>query len=75
MERVGRRDNFLDLGGHSLLATQLVSWVYQTMEVKLTIRDVFNAPYIDSLAAQIDAIRTAREVQRPGDPTEEEIVL
>ncbi|MHA6323670.1 non-ribosomal peptide synthetase [Roseivivax sp. CAU 1753] len=75
IERVGRHDNFLDLGGHSLLATQLVSWVYDVMQVKLSIRDVFNAPYVDALAAHIDAIRIAHEVQRPGGAAEEEVVL
>jgi hypothetical protein len=72
LDRVGRQDNFLDLGGHSLLATQLVSWIYETLRVKLLIRDIFEAPFIDRLAERIDTLRADADAPRPG---EEEVLL
>ncbi len=38
---IGIHDNFFELGGHSLLATRMVSMVRKTLEVEMTIRDVF----------------------------------
>ncbi|WP_438010575.1 amino acid adenylation domain-containing protein [Sorangium sp. So ce321] len=76
LERVGRHDNFLDLGGHSLLATQLVSWIYEVFQLKLSLRDVFEAPSVERLAERIDALRGAVEpAPSPGGVDEEEIVL
>ena len=72
LDRVGRHDNFLDLGGHSLLATQLVSWIYEAFHVKLSIRDVFEAPFIDRLVERVDALRVVAAEPRPG---EEEVLL
>jgi amino acid adenylation domain-containing protein len=71
LERVGRRDNFLDLGGHSLLATQLVSWIYNELQIKLSIRDVFEAPFVNSLAERIDVLLAAKQVQRAGGKGDE----
>jgi amino acid adenylation domain-containing protein len=72
LDLVGRHDNFLDLGGHSLLATQLVSWIYEAFRVKLSIRDIFEAPFIDRLVERIDALRAVAAEPRPG---EEEVLL
>jgi amino acid adenylation domain-containing protein len=76
LERVGRDDNFLDSGGHSLLATQLVSWIYEVFQLKLSVRHVFEAPSIRQLAERIDALLGAVEpAPSPGADHEEETAL
>ncbi len=54
VENVGIGDNFFDLGGHSLLATRLVSEVMKTLNVEMTVIDLFDAPTVSSLAQRIE---------------------
>ena len=46
-------DNFFLLGGHSMLGVQLVARIQDLFGVKLTLRQLFNAPTIDALAAEV----------------------
>jgi acyl carrier protein len=61
--QVGIHDNFFELGGHSLLTTQLISRVRELFRVELPLRQVFEHPTIDGLAA---AIEQAPDTGLPG---------
>ncbi|WP_327000782.1 amino acid adenylation domain-containing protein [Dactylosporangium sp. NBC_01737] len=53
VRRVGRHDRFFDLGGQSLLATRVVAGLRDRLPV--TVRDVFAAPTVASLAVLLGA--------------------
>jgi acyl-CoA synthetase (AMP-forming)/AMP-acid ligase II/acyl carrier protein len=54
VESVGMHDNFFLMGGHSLLGTQLVTRVNRFFGVELGLRDVFESPTIEDLAACVE---------------------
>lgn len=53
VDRVGPDDDFFMLGGHSLLATRVISRTDERFGVRLTLRDIFDAPTIAQLAKKI----------------------
>jgi NAD(P)-dependent dehydrogenase (short-subunit alcohol dehydrogenase family)/acyl carrier protein len=55
LERVGIHEPFSQLGGHSLLAMQIVSKVRAGYEIRLSLREFFEAPTIAELSRVIQA--------------------
>jgi len=50
---IGINDNFFELGGHSLKATTLAAKIHQPLQIKIPLKEIFNAPTIKELAAYI----------------------
>jgi amino acid adenylation domain-containing protein len=46
-------DNFFMLGGHSMLGVQLAAKIRDTLGVKLTLRQLFSAPTVNALSAEV----------------------
>ncbi|HTG35648.1 MAG TPA: non-ribosomal peptide synthase/polyketide synthase [Thermoanaerobaculia bacterium] len=65
IDRVGARDDFFALGGHSLLATRVASQVRTVFGVALPLRRFFERQTVESLAAEIDAARSASRDAAP----------
>ncbi|MEM1170262.1 MAG: amino acid adenylation domain-containing protein [Cyanobacteria bacterium P01_H01_bin.35] len=79
LKKVGIHDNFFELGGHSLLATQVISRLRETFAVGISLRNIFEAPTVAKLEAQLNRIRNRKE-QLPvapaiGKGTREELPL
>ncbi|GKT95950.1 LOW QUALITY PROTEIN: AMP-binding enzyme [Colletotrichum tofieldiae] len=50
---VGITDNFFDLGGHSLMATKLAARISRRLEVRVTVKEIFDQPILLDLAATL----------------------
>ncbi|MEU5092259.1 amino acid adenylation domain-containing protein [Streptomyces sp. NPDC021356] len=53
-EGIGSRDNFFALGGHSLLLNQILVRIRRTLQVQLSLRELFDHPTIGALAGLIE---------------------
>lgn len=63
IESVGVHDNFFKIGGHSLLATQVIMELFDAFELELSLKQVFENPTPEKLAAFID--RELRDEDHP----------
>ncbi len=57
---VSREENFFMAGGHSMLGVQLVARIRDTFGVKLNLRQLFGAPTIAALSAEVEKISGAK---------------
>jgi acyl-coenzyme A synthetase/AMP-(fatty) acid ligase len=53
VERIGRHDDFFEMGGHSLLATRLALRIQRSLDVDVTLRDLFEKSVLSALAQHI----------------------
>ncbi len=61
VDAVGIKDDFFfDLGGHSLLATRVVSAIRETLQVELSLQQIFESPTIDQQISVIAQDPTER---------------
>ncbi|HEX2133955.1 MAG TPA: amino acid adenylation domain-containing protein, partial [Actinophytocola sp.] len=65
LPEVGVHDNFFALGGHSMAAMRLCARTRAAFAVDLTIRDVFDAPTVATLADRIADAGAARPALTP----------
>ncbi|MCP4218480.1 MAG: amino acid adenylation domain-containing protein, partial [bacterium] len=52
-DKIGIHDNFFHIGGHSLKATMLSAQVHKKFAALLPVREIFNTPTIEGMAAYI----------------------
>ncbi|MCM3268071.1 non-ribosomal peptide synthetase [Paenibacillus elgii] len=54
---VGVKDNFFDLGGHSLRATTLGAKIHRSLNVSLSLRQMFQYPTLELMAQTIEQLQ------------------
>lgn len=54
-KQIGVHDDFFQLGGDSLTAVKLLNKIRQTLQLKISLKDIFLYPTIEGMAGMIDA--------------------
>ncbi|HYX15518.1 MAG TPA: amino acid adenylation domain-containing protein [Nostoc sp.] len=57
LQQIGIHDNFFELGGHSLLLARMLFQIQKTLQIELSLQNIFIAPSIAELAKIIAAIK------------------
>ena len=60
IEKVGIHDNFFEIGGQSLLATRIISRLRQEIGLGITLRHLFDAPTVASIANCIETLQSVK---------------
>jgi len=60
VQQVSVEDNFFLLGGHSLLGAQLLARLSNEFHIELSLHSLFDAPTIERLSQQIEALFVAK---------------
>ncbi len=63
-EDIGVHDDFFELGGHSLMAARIIARLRTEAKVELPLRNLFERPTPEGLAAAIDALAWVAEAGR-----------
>jgi acyl transferase domain-containing protein/acyl carrier protein len=61
VEDIDPAADFFELGGHSLLATRVLTRIEESTHVRLTLRDIFDAPTLRMLAERVSHAAEAHE--------------
>ncbi|MBC8757719.1 AMP-binding protein, partial [Kordia sp. YSTF-M3] len=61
-EKIGIRDDFFMLGGNSLIMIQIINECLKTLNIKITIKDLFTNTTIETLAKYIQFIQQQKDV-------------
>ncbi len=65
LDMVGVHDNFFELGGHSLLAARVAARASRRFQVDLSVRTMFAAATVASLAKTLESLRRANASALP----------
>ncbi|ORA26565.1 hypothetical protein BST12_01480 [Mycobacterium angelicum] len=62
LERVGIEESFFDLGGDSLLAMQVIAAINKSLNTRLPVRALFEAPTVANLSHRLPALEGSAEI-------------
>lgn len=66
LAEIGVDEDFFELGGHSLRATQVISRLSEALQLKVSLRALFDSPTVAGLSIAIDEAREKKIRQRRG---------
>ena len=64
-DRIGLYDDFFALGGDSLSAAQALTCIYETMQLKVEVSGLFDAPTVAEMAEHLERLIQAGRARQP----------